>query len=131
MVLLSIIALTALVSLTFVFKDNLCSNKCKEKLSIVLRKNYELMVSNFALRFLYEAFLELTICAFISLSVSVASSQASILSWLISLVITCMLLALTCFLISKLFRGGPNVKDYYLPLNFEVLFCWKARKRNF
>ena len=35
------------------------------------------------------------------------------------------------FLVYRLWRGGPYIHDYYLPLSLEVLICWQSRRRNY
>ena len=56
---------------------DLTSKRIKHRLPSMLLPKHEEFVSNFAIRFLYEMYLELAICAMISLSLSDTSSEVA------------------------------------------------------
>ena len=70
-------------------------------------------MTNFLVRFLYEAFFELMICAFINLP-GLKQVPGSSVWWAISLGIAIAGIATTVLLFSMCVRGrGPNVRDTY------------------
>ena len=129
-VILSILAFTGLVWLILVLKDCGFKRYGIRNRSFFCKRNHEGSVSNLAIRLLYQAFLELTICALISLSMNYTGSGLAGFSWFASVMVSVLLLTLVGLLILRLFKGGPNVQDYYLPLSCGVLCCWNSRQRN-
>lgn len=93
----------------------------------MLLPKHEEFVSNFAIRFLYEMYLELAICAMISLSLSDTSSEIAGLQWIVSVVTIATLFSLLIFLVLRMFHKGPFIRGYYQSLTWRSLCCLETR----
>lgn len=94
----------------------------------VMQKRHGRWCNNFALRFFYEFFLEFCIVLFINLSVVDWSAVSPSFSYVSTLIITILAVALVVFIISLLFCGGPYVNGYYMKRT--VSNIWGSRPIN-
>lgn len=75
-------------------------------------KQAEPWLNNFMIRFLYEVFFELAICAMINISNQQAGGMVQ---WLISFTVIVMI-SVTLVVVMTLFcKNGPYIKDTYAP----------------
>ena len=78
-----------------------------------LRARHEPLVTNFALRFVYELFLEVCICICITFMFADVSSFGLELQWVIAIVLSVVLALLVFGLISFCCCNGPYHSGYF------------------
>lgn len=112
--LLFVLSVAALIGLVWIITAIL--NKVKDKASVqngsraARRTSSEAFMNNMMVRFFYEAFFELVLCAFINLT---NQEAAGIVSWITSLAIIITAVFATMTVMSLLCFNGPYVRDTY------------------
>lgn len=107
LLLLSGVVLVAAAWLFVAIAEKLRSCICKPE---SVRSKSEVSLNNALVRLLLEAYFEVMICAFITLS---SPSAAGSIQWLLSLVCALLSLAVFITLVSLFFKNGPYVADTY------------------
>lgn len=83
------------------------------------------------MRFVYEVYLELAICCLISLKISDTSSNSATAQWLISIMVSIVLIAFPSFLLYKLFFTVDIRGQYsYSKVSNYQLCCWGIKERS-
>ena len=90
------------------------------------KKKHEASCNNFALRFFYEFFLEISICVLINITVTDFSTFSSTSQWLISFVALIVIIGTCCWLVSLFCKNGPFLKGFYDKGTYLESF-WEAR----
>ena len=88
--------------------------------------NHEPQANNFALRFFYEFFLEVSICAMINLAHLDFSSFSHGAHWIMSFTVGIVILVYLIWLFSLFYKNGPFLSGFYKRGTFLESF-WVAR----
>ena len=91
-------------------------------------------VINISLRFLYMVFFDLILCCMIHFASKVFSREMSrtnlsALVWFVALAILCTLVAMVCFVFSRLFINGPYVAKSYSAGSLLTGLWWSTPRR--
>ena len=126
---ISLMLLTALVWMITAVIERICrrSRAHQEDSESTQRSaSKEVFMNNFMVRFLYEAFFELCLCALINISASTSRGPGGTGTWLMSLLILVACLTAIIAVISLYFKNGPYVPGTYEKGTFLSSF-WGAR----
>lgn len=122
---LTILCLAALVALVWVIMS-LFEAKCRNGQNRrTRRESVSVLMSNFTVRFLYELFFEIFLCALIN--VSAFSVGAANGNWVISLFMLLACAAAIGFMASLYCKNGPYLADSYQKGSFLSSF-WEVRQ---
>ena len=84
-------------------------------------------MNNFMVRFLYEAFFELVLCALINISTSSSGAPGGTGTWLLSLLVLISAIAAIAFIFTMYFKNGPYVSGTYETGSVLASFLWGVR----
>ena len=90
------------------------------------KKSHLPWISNFILRFLYEAFLEICICMMITAAAVEFNTFKAGFFWFSSVIILLLILALIVFVASRICLNGPFIKGCYTKQSLIKSF-WQIR----
>ena len=112
-ILTAIMLITLVWAMTAIVEWMCCRRAVREGQRSKLTITKEVFMNNFMVRFLYEVFFELVLCALINLSASASSAPGGNGTWTLSM-ITLIVGTLTILAFSCLYlRNGPYLKDTY------------------
>ena len=112
-ILTAIMLITLVWAMTAIVEWMCCRRAVREGQRSKLTITKEVFMNNFMVRFLYEVFFELVLCALINLSASASSAPGGNGTWTLSM-ITLIVGTLTILAFSSLyFRNGPYLKNTF------------------
>jgi len=114
-----------LVWISLALKDNMRVKHRLPGLSF-FRKKHEPQANNFALRFFYEFFFEICLCALINIAAMNFSGFMEGLQWAICLMICVGIFAYLAWILSLFCKNGPFLDGFYTKGTFLESF-WMAR----
>ena len=135
-IVLSFLALLIVLWILVAVKDFICSSGSRKNAKtnwckMMCRTKHAGFMSNFTIRFVYEAYLELAICCLISLHmVGYNGSFMAFAQWLISVLISVILVVLPIYLLFTV--GATRIREYYATGRAGCIdiCCWGERAKN-
>lgn len=100
----------------------------RKKLPSCLRRNQKVSMSNVALRFGYQVFLELLICVLLVFKLSDLSSGMAKFQFFVSICIVLVMMAAIGLLAAKFCKSGPYMTNYFEKLTLNSLCCLSTRQ---